>query len=278
MPEGDTLHRTAARLGPALVGREVTRWRAFRPDLRFPDRTGRRVLAVEARGKNLLVRFDDRRVLWTHLGMGGVWQLVRPGERWRRPPHLARAVIANEVACAVCFAAPDIELLTEPEVERHRVLSRLGPDLLAAEPDLDEALRRLRADPARPLGEAVLDQRAVAGIGNVYKSEMLFLARLDPFAPVGGLDPARLGTLLRATRRMLQRNLGPHRRRTREGRGPRHWVYERAGLGCLRCHERIGMQRQGATGRSTYFCRRCQGVGDSHRRPDARATPLRDSR
>lgn len=264
MPEGDTLHRAAARLDPALRGRVVTRYRAYRPELLFPDRTGRRVLGVEARGKNLLVHFDDRRTLWTHLGMSGLWQLTAPGERWRRPAHRARVVIANEVAEAVCFDPPDVALLTEPELARHRVLAGLGPDLLAPEFDRAEALRRLTRDGARPLGEAILDQRLVAGIGNVYKSEMLFLTRLDPRAPVGTIATERLDVLLRATRRMMQRNLGPHPRRTREGRGPRYWVYGRAGLGCPRCHARIEMQRQGTTGRSSYFCPRCAsgpGVG-----------------
>lgn len=260
MPEGDTIHRAAAQVGRALVGRVVVRHRAWRPDLLFPDRTGRRVLAVEARGKHHLVRFDDRRLLHSHMGMSGVWHVYRPGERWRRPRHLARVVLASDVAEAVCFSAPDIELLSEPELARHAVLSRLGPDLLGAHPDLDAAVARLRADPERPLGEALLDQRAVAGIGNVYKSEMLYLARLDPFAAVARVEPGRLRELLQATRRMMQRNLGDHRRRTREGRGPRLWVYEQGGLGCLRCHTRVRSRRQGRTGRTTWYCPRCQGV------------------
>ncbi|HZB71948.1 MAG TPA: DNA-formamidopyrimidine glycosylase family protein, partial [Acidimicrobiales bacterium] len=184
MPEGDTIHRTARTLHAALAGRRVVRFEAPRLRVRpFPD--GTVVEGVEARGKHCLVRFDDGRVLHTHMRMTGSWHLYRPGERWRKSPGAARVVL--EVAptgdrdgwVAVCFAAPVVELVDEAAGP---VAAHLGPDLCRVDADLDEAARRLGALPAATeLGDALLDQRVAAGIGNVYKSEACFAAALDPF-------------------------------------------------------------------------------------------------
>lgn len=262
MPEGDTIHRTAETLRRALVDKEVRRYWAYRPELLQPNRAGHRVVSVEALGKNLLIRFDDERVLYSHMKMTGSWHVYRPGERWRKAEHLARVVIENRDYVAVCFSAPDIELLTSAGAARHAVLASTGPDLLAEEFDEELAVTRLLEAAGTPLGVAVLDQRVVAGIGNVYKSEMLFLNRLDPFIPVEEVAAERLRRFLRETRVMMRRNLRTAARTTRARPGSPVWVYERTGQPCLRCGQTVRMERQGDLGRSTYYCATCQGVGD----------------
>ncbi|WAS97973.1 Fpg/Nei family DNA glycosylase [Nannocystis punicea] len=261
MPEGDTLHKVAARLR-VMVGQTVTRFQSVIPDL---DLVGRTITAVEARGKNLLIWFDADHALYTHLRMAGSWHLYRPDAPWRKPTTAARAVIATESWLAVCFYAPVVEWLSAWEVEHHPVLAALGPDLLGpddAEQTLDVALQRLRADPRRPLGEAILDQRLVAGLGNVYKSELLFMERLDPFKPVGDYDDSTLRRLLENGRKWLRRNLGDGPRKTRWDAGRANtWVYNRSGELCPRCNTPIAMRRQGALGRTTYYCPRCQQSG-----------------
>src|SRR4051795_5041114 len=183
MPEGDTLFRTAAGLRPYLVGRSVERARAQGPGPvpQVARLIGHRVDAVESQGKNLLIRFDGGLELRTHLRMNGSWHRYRPGERWRRPPGRARLVLEVPGAVAVCFDAPVVELLEERAEPLHAPLAGLGPDILAPDFDADEAIRRLR-DPGRAdrsIAEALLDQRALAGIGNIYKNESLFIERVS---------------------------------------------------------------------------------------------------
>ena len=189
MPEGDTLFRTAAGLRPYLVGRTVSAARTNGPGPvpQVERIVGREITAVDALGKNLLIRFDNGLEIRTHLRMNGSWHRYRPGERWRRPPSRARLVIEVPGAVAVCFDAPVVELLEQRAEALHPSLGELGPDLLAPDFDADEAIRRLR-DPARAataIGEALVDQRALAGIGNVYKNEVLWIERVSPFAAVG---------------------------------------------------------------------------------------------
>jgi endonuclease-8 len=269
MPEGDTLHRTAAGLRPYLVGRTVTAARTGGPGaLPQVERiVGREIRSVEALGKNLLIRFDGDLELRTHLRMNGSWHRYRPGERWRRPPSRARLVLEVPGAVAVCFDAPVVELFEERAQALHPSLSRLGPDLLASDFDRDEALRRLR-DPARAttsIAEALIDQRALAGIGNVYKSEVLFVEGVSPFVPVGEIDDATLGRLVDTARRLMRANVdrsrGPERVTTaRRAAGPLH-VYGRTGRPCPRCGGRIESRRQGVDiPRTTYWCPRCQGA------------------
>ena len=176
MPEGDTLFRTAAGLRPYLVGRTVTAAKTGGPGPvpQVQRVVGRDITAVESLGKNLLIRFDNGLVIRTHLRMNGSWHRYRPGERWRRPPSRARLVLEVPGAVAVCFDAPVVELLEERAEALHAPLAGLGPDILAPDFDADEALRRLR-DPGRAdrsIAEALLDQRALAGIGNIYKNEI----------------------------------------------------------------------------------------------------------
>lgn len=258
MPEGDTIHRTARTLHAALAGRTLVRFEAprlrFRP---FPAETV--VEAVEARGKHCLVRFDDGRVLHTHMRMTGSWHLYRPGERWRKRAGGARAVV--EVASAgdrdgwvaVCFAAPVVELVDEASGP---VAGHIGPDLCRVDADLDEAARRLGLLPAATeLGDALLEQRVAAGVGNVYKSEACFAAGLDPFTPVGELDEGCRRRVVTAAARQLRANLGSIDRTTYGGGLA---VYGRADRPCRRCGTPVRRARQGTPPRSTYWCPRCQ--------------------
>ncbi len=264
MPEGDTIFRTATVLRAALVGGVVTAARAQpRPGIRrVPDLTslvGSRVERVEPRGKHLLIGFEGGRTLHTHLRMSGSWHRYRPGEAWRRPASQASVILETAESVAVCFNAPSVELLSEREVDRHRALTGLGPDLLGRTFDTDAALARLRERHGIPLGEALLDQRAVAGIGNVYKSEICFLERLDPWAPVGDVEDEALRHALGTARRLMRANVRGGARQTRAEGGL--WVYGRAGRPCRRCGTRIEVRRQGELARLTYWCPRCQGIG-----------------
>lgn len=277
MPEGDTLFRTAAGLRPHLVGRVVTAARARVPGPQVRRVVGTTITAVDARGKNLLIRFDNGLELRTHLGMKGSWHRYRPGEPWRRA--VGRGVVVLEVAgaVAVCFDAPVAEMLETRAEGLHRPLADLGPDATADAFDPEEARRRLRA-PARAaltIAEALLDQRALAGIGNVYKSEVLHIEKVDPFAPVASLDEATLLRVVERARSLLIANRGSAIRETTGPAGggaasaaspgarrvgdARLWVYGRAGRPCRRCRTAIRSRRHGDLPRTTYWCPRCQG-------------------
>jgi len=257
VPEGDTIHRAADTLRRAIGGQRVRGFSSTLPALAHVELTGATVEAVEARGKHLLVRFDDGRTLHTHMRMTGSWHIYRPGERWRVGAHRARAVIETEPWVAVCFDAPLCELVRAGVTPA--LVAQLGPDLLDPGADLDEAVRRMRARADLPLGVAVMRQRLVSGIGNVYKSETLFIRRADPFAPVAVHDDAALRAILEEAQRLLRLNLTRSARRTRHRlRGERVWVYGRSGKPCLRCGATVRMRRQGDEARSTYYCPRCQ--------------------
>lgn len=159
----------------------------------------------------------------------------------------------------MCLDAPSIELIDRSDLSDHPVLSRLGPDLLGVELDTAEILRRLRREPARPIGSALLDQELLAGMGNVYKSEVLFITETSPLAPVAALDDDRLLRIVATARELMRRNVGQRRRTTPRGRvAAHHYVYARSGQPCLRCGGRIAMVRQDPLGRSTYHCPECQ--------------------
>ena len=265
MPEGNTIYRTATVLRAALLGRTIVAARARPgPGLvhvpRLEGLVGATVTAVESRGKHLLIRFSNRLTLRTHLRMRGSWHRYAPGERWERPVNQASVVLETAQAVAVCFNAPTAELLTDSEMARAEALRALGPDLLAPDFDAEEAVRRLRQLGDHEIGEALLEQRAVAGIGNVHKSETLFLERVNPFTPVRRLADETLGALLATARRLLGANLGGGRRVTTGVARPGQslWVYGRAGRPCRRCGSLVRTARQGDLGRTTYWCERCQ--------------------
>ena len=259
MPEGDTLFRTAYTLRLALKGRIISGFRSPLLTLSQADLVGKTVIDVESRGKNLLIFLNNGGILYSHLRMDGSWHIYKPEVRWQKPERLAKVVIETEVYVVVCFSAPTVEYLTPTALKRHPVLSKLGQDLLSESFDADKALGELRQVDALPIGEAIMRQHVIAGIGNVYKSEVLFLCRADPFLPVASFDNAFLKRLITETRRLMMVNLGGHRRKTRYALdGGKLWVYERSGRPCRRCGALIRMRRQGMAGRSTYWCPQCQ--------------------
>jgi len=275
MPEGDTLYRTAMVLREVLAGRQVEGARGRPGGAQLERVVGSRVNSVDAQGKHLLIRFDNGLTLHTHLRMNGSWHRYRPGEPWKRSASRAVAVLEVADAVAVCFDAPVVELMETRAETIHPTLQALGPDLLAEEPDLDEVVRRL-SDPttnATPIGEALLDQRRLAGLGNVYRSEVLFLERISPFVPVRELSDEQVRALVLTGERLLRANVGGPARVTVPGplgevgntgagararRRGRLWVYGRAGRPCQRCGTRIRTRVFGELPRRVFWCPSCQ--------------------
>jgi endonuclease-8 len=242
MPEGDSLARTARRL-QALVGErvevETPHPRAAVKQL-APRLDGRRLEAVEAAGKNLLFRFEDGVVLRSHLRMSGRWQVRDRGSRLVGLPWL---VLRGAEHQAVLWNGPVLEL-------DDRGIRRLGPDILAKPPDLDAMIANLRHDPRRAVGDSVLDQRLVAGIGNVWRAEALWRARVSPWRPVGVVSDDELRAVLQAAHELMTASVETGRER--------RMVYNRAGRGCRRCGTPIEARGQGDDNRIAYWCPRCQ--------------------
>jgi endonuclease-8 len=272
MSEGDTIHRTATRLARALVGKTLVRFESGLPELSRARLVGCGVTKVEAHGKHLAMHFDDGHVLLSHMRMTGSWHLYKANEKWWQPAHLARAVLGvgaekgDPALVAVCFAAPVVRLVREDEAQRD--LATLGEDVVATEFAADEAVAGLRAVGGdRPIGVAIMDQGAIAGVGNVYKSEVLYAERVSPLAPVASLDDATLGAIVARARALMRRNTAPAQgmRTTTSGLGgARYAVYRRSGKPCPRCGASIVRIVQGPMRRSTYYCPVCQ------REPDGR--------
>jgi endonuclease-8 len=268
MPEGDTIHKIAAAIQPRLEGEVIRRIR-LRPGPRASvgdqleaQLTGRRVDALYARGKHLFIQLEGGLALRSHLGMHGSWHRYRPGEAWRKPQWQASVALWTDSDVFVCFNAREVECLREGSFRRADLGRGLGPDLLAPEVDFDEILRRARElhGGEAPIVDVLLDQRVAGGIGNVYKSEVLFLAGLHPQAAAGQVQDATLRGVFGTARELMRRNLGGGRRVTRfveDGRGTL-WVYGRAGRPCLRCGAVISWARLGRNMRSTYWCPKCQ--------------------
>lgn len=260
MPEGDTIHRTAATLRQVLDGRELVRFAAARLSAPFP-RTGTAIGPVEARGKHLLLHFGDGLVLHTHMALSGTWHTYRTGQPWRRAVSSARAVVEVPGAVAVCFRAPVVELLDAGALRRHPVLRRLGPDLTLPDADLDAVLVRQRgaAVEGQVLADLLLDQRPASGIGNVIMQEACFLAGVDPRSAVENVDaPLRRAVVARA-HRLLVDNVALARRTSVPGaRQGTLWVYGRAGERCRRCGTTIESALVGDGARPTYWCPACQ--------------------
>jgi endonuclease-8 len=259
MPEGDTVWLAGQRMNAALAGRPLTRTDFRVPRLATTDLSGRTVLAVVSRGKHLLTRVEGGLTLHTHFKMDGTWRLYRPGERWRGgPAWQVRVVLANTDWQAVGYRLPVVELM--PTAEEDRAVGHLGPDLLGPDWDPDEAVRRLAAEPGREIGQALLDQRNLAGIGNLYKAEVCFLRGVSPWTPVG--DVTDLSALVSLAHRLLAANKDGFEQVTtgdpRPGRST--WVFERPGRPCRRCGTRIALAEQGDPPRErlTYWCPRCQ--------------------
>jgi endonuclease-8 len=262
MPEGDTIFRTASTLQKVLGGQRLVTCESLVLAVTRAEFAGHVVAKVEARGKNVLIGFDDGRVLHTHMRMNGSWHVYRLGERWLKRTEAARVVLTTDDMVAVCFSAPVVRVIAAGALERAPDIQGLGPDLLAPTFDLTRARQNLRSDPTREIGDALMQQRLVAGIGNVYKSETLFTCRVDPFSKVSTVDDDTLDRLLLEARMLLQRNVHGGPRGTRVAlTGSRHWVYMRAREACFVCRGPVSVRKQGAPPRSTYFCARCQHVG-----------------
>ncbi len=262
MPEGDTIHRTARTLERAIGGRKIVAYESPLPELRYAEVVGRTVRRVYARGKNLFIELDDDRSFYSHMKMDGSWHVYRPGERWRMGAHRAVVSLETDAYVAVCFDAPVMELLTPFQIRGHPALKDLGPDLIADDLDPAEILRRFREHDSLPIGVAVMTQRIVAGIGNVYKSEVLFIHRKNPFAPVSAFGDDEILAIVETSAELLKKNLTTRHRKTRFELSPEDlWIYDRSGRPCPKCGETIRMARQGSHMRSTYYCRACQRVG-----------------
>ncbi len=257
MPEGDTVYRTANNLRAALEGAVVTRSDIRVPAFATVDLAGETVHGIASRGKHLLMRIGDLTV-HSHLKMEGSWHLYRHGTRWRRPAFTARAVLETADWVAVGFSLGTLEVV--PTADEDSVVGYLGPDILGADWDDAEALRRLTADPARPVGLALLDQRVIAGLGNVYRNELCFVRGILPTRPMAEVDdpPALIATahrLIHANKDRIERTT------TGRLRGETDWVHGRRGRPCLRCGTTI---REGELGesalteRQTFWCPRCQ--------------------
>ncbi|HEX4669774.1 MAG TPA: DNA-formamidopyrimidine glycosylase family protein [Solirubrobacterales bacterium] len=250
MAEGDTILRAARRIDAALTGEAIV---VSTPNPRgraagIERLDGRRLEGVEAHGKNLLLRFGDL-VLHSHLGMNGSWHVYPRGGSWRKPRRSAWAVLAGESQEAVQFGGPTLRLIPAGRLARDPQLARLGPDVLAPELDLDAILGGLRADPGRSLGDALLDQTVVAGIGNIFKSEACFAARVDPWRPIADLEDDLLRAVLTAARSQMRQAVasGRHSYSVYRGRRP-----------CPACGGRIASRGQGDANRTTYWCPNCQ--------------------
>jgi endonuclease VIII len=276
VPEGDTIHRAAAALHRALAGQIVTAFdTGLAPLARVDDDrplTGRTIDRCEAVGKHLLIWFSGPLALRTHMRMSGSWHLYRPGERWQRSPRAMRIRIDTAAWVAVAFNVPVAEFLDERAVARSRALTSLGPDLLHPSFDRTEALRRLAAAGPRPIGEVLLDQRVMAGLGNVFKSEVLFLCGIHPDRPASALAPDDHARLVDIAVPLMHANTGAAatggivtyrgmRRTTgRASEDERLWVYDRAGRPCRRCGSPIQSAARGVDARRTYWCPQCQPV------------------
>ena len=253
MPEGDTVWRTARHLDQALSGQTLTGCDIRVPAYATIDLSGQVVQETVSRGKHLLTRIGEAHTLHTHLRMEGSWHVYRPGSRWRRPAHQARAVLRTEQWTAVGFSLGITEVVARDE--ESTVVGHLGPDLLGPDWDEAEALRRLGSDPDRPVGEAILDQRNLAGVGNMYKSELCFVQGVHPLTPVREVDLPRL---VRRARSVLEANKQRAEQTTTGDlrRGRRLWVYRREGQPCRRCGTRVEVAD--LDGRLTNWCPRCQ--------------------
>jgi len=256
VPEGDTVYQAARRLDAGLSGQALTRSDFRIPSLATKDLSGATVTETVSRGKHLLTRFDNGLTLRTHLKMEGHWSVHPVGTRWRRPAHTARVVLRTTTTEAVGFQVVMDLIRTEKEDE---LVGHLGPDLLGPDWDADRALANLRAHPDAPIGDALLDQRNLAGVGNVFKSELCFLGGVDPLTAVGAVPD--LSLIVEKSKLLLEANKDRVTRITTgdRRRGNQLWVYGRRGP-CLRCGTRIVKADQGPPGqeRPTYWCPRCQ--------------------
>jgi endonuclease-8 len=279
MPEGDTIFRTARALGRALIGKTITGFRSTYPLLtRCNDDTpliGQLVEQVESRGKWLLIHFSGGGTLATHMLMSGSWHIYRPGERWQKPASHMRIVIENSDYLAVGFTVPVAQMHTAKSLARNRKIPRSEIDVLSEGFDAAAAARRLLAHGDEELADVLLHQEVLAGVGNVFKSEVCFVTGLNPFCKVAALTAEQVDGVIATARRLLAANVledsgdaivtyGGRKRRTTHESDPSAglWVYDRKGEPCRRCGELIRRRLQGRDARVTFWCPRCQPMPD----------------
>lgn len=274
MPEGDTIFRAARTLHRALAGHKITHFESVLPKLTRIDVDhgirGRNLERVEAQGKWMLMHFSGGLILLTHMLMSGSWHIYRPGEKWRLPRSAVRVVLGTEHMVAVAFNVQVAEFHTEESLRRRAGFSTLGPSLLAAQFDESEATARLLANPEMEVGDTLLRQSVVAGIGNVYKSEVCFACGVHPFRKIGSLTHDEVSCLLSTARKFLRANVteasgseivtyrGLRRTTARGSPEERLWVYRRVGEPCRRCGMLILSRKQGPDARTTFWCPQCQ--------------------
>lgn len=282
MPEGDTIFRTARAMERALAGRPITGFRSNYALLaRFHDDTpiiGQIVERVESRGKWVLIQLSGGATIATHMLMNGSWHLYRAGERWRRPSRDMRIVIENSEYQAVAFTVPVARIYSAQALARETRIPQPGSDVLSQDFDPVAAAARVRACAGEEVGNVLLHQYVLAGLGNVFKSEACFVERINPFCLVSALNDDQIAALIGTARRLIAANVveetgnkivtyrGPNRRTThRSDPGESLWVYGRSGESCRRCGERILRRLQGVEARSTFWCPACQPMPDGSR-------------
>jgi endonuclease-8 len=274
MPEGDTIFRAARALHRALAGATVTRFETVYPALSRVDAdaplAGRTVERVTAVGKHLLIHFSGGLVLRTHMRMSGSWHLYRVGERWRRPGHAMRVRLDTAEWTAVGFEVPVAEFVAADALDRDAALSRLGPDLLALAVDVEAVIARARTRRGVTVADVLLDQGVAAGLGNVFKSELLFVCRVHPLTPAEAIDDALWRRLYERAVAQLRANVvepaagspvtsrGGRRTTRRDQPSAALYVYGRQGQACRRCGTRIEGRKTGPDARLTCWCPRCQ--------------------
>ena len=279
MPEGDTIFRTARALGRALAGKPVTGFRSTYPLLtRFDDETplaGQTVEAVESRGKWLLIHFSGGGTMATHMLMSGSWHIYRPGERWQQPRVNMRIVLENSEYIAVGFRVPVAKMLKPEELARAKRIPAPAIDVLSEEFSAEEVARRMRSHGGEEIADVLLHQEVLAGVGNVFKSEICFVTGVNPFCRVASLSGAAVAGLIAHAQKLVAANVledsgdaivtyGGRRRRTTHESDPGAslWVYGRAGEPCRRCGEAIRRRIQGPDARVTFWCASCQPMAD----------------
>jgi endonuclease VIII len=274
VPEGDTIFRTSATLDRALAGQVVTKFETQLPKLARVDEdrpvAGRTVESVKASGKWLIIRFSDDLALLTHMLMSGSWHIYRPGEAWQKSRYHMRVVIETARILAVAFDVQVAEFHTEASLARRHGFNSLGPDVLAGDFDSAVAIANLEARPDLEVAVALLNQSVLAGLGNVYKSEVCFLAGVNPFKRTGELPRTQIESMVSIARTLMRANVagvtadrmvmysGFRRTTGRADPAANLWVYQRAGEPCRRCGTPILSRKQGLDARVTFWCPICQ--------------------
>jgi endonuclease VIII len=278
MPEGDTIFRTARALGRALAGRSITGFRSNYPLLtRYHDDTpltGQQVECVESRGKWVLIYFSGGAILVTHMLMNGSWHIYRIGERWQEPGRNMRIVIENSACQAVGFRVPVAQMHTAGSLARDRRIPQPTADVLNADFDAEATAQRVLACADEEIGDVLLHQRVLAGVGNVFKSEVCFVTGINPFCRVADLSPEQISMLIATSKKLVASNVlensgnmivtyrGQRRTTHQASPGESLWVYSRNGDPCRRCGERIRRRIQGPDARVTFWCPQCQSMPD----------------